>query len=228
MKKIIIPDFIQIPTHLLRDDSIRHLDRILYGFIYWYSKLKMEKCTASNSTLAKQVGCVSGTVSNSLSRLSKAGFIKVVLENGSRKEIIPLVSYGHTPSSNDEPPSSNDEHNKNNNKNIKEYLDIYITSFNQLFERNYQSTEKRRSHLEARLKKFSLDEILKALENLSKSPWHRGLNDRGWQADPNFLIRNDDQVDKWLNKDMDESKKLSKLNRRMEKNARSKISKARL
>ena len=49
---------------------------------------------------------------------------------------------------------------------------------------------------------FTLEEILKALDNLSKSEFHQGDNDRGWKADPDFLIRNDEQIDKWLNTDL--------------------------
>lgn len=124
--EIVIPDFIQIPTQLLSDNNLRPTDRILYGFIYWYTKLKLERCIASNETLAKQVGCTEGSLANSLSRLSKNGYVKVKMNGRIRVEIIPLVTYARLTSSNDDVTSSNDvftssndEHNKNIKKNRK-------------------------------------------------------------------------------------------------------------
>lgn len=110
-----------------------------------------------------------------------------------------------------------------NIKNIKNYINTYVDVFNKLFERQFRTTTGRERKLKARLKVFSMEQILKALENLSKSPWHRGVNDRGWQADPDFLIRSDEQVDKWLNKDMDEAKELASITRRAKHDEQSPI-----
>ena len=44
-----------------------------------------------------------------------------------------------------------------------------------------------------------MDQIKLATENLAASPFHTGTNDRGWKADPDFLIKSDEQIDKWLN-----------------------------
>jgi hypothetical protein len=97
--------------------------------------------------------------------------------------------------------------------NIKEKTEIYINRFNQLFKRDFKITPGRITKLKVRLETFTLEEILTALEKLSQSPWHRGINDRGWTADPDFLIRNNEQVDNWINKDMDEARKLANLNK---------------
>lgn len=78
-------------------------------------------------------------------------------------------------------------------------INTYMSSFNGKFKSSYQVTSGRDNKLSLRLKKFTLEEILKALDNLSKSKFHQGYNDRGWKADPDFLIRSDEQVDKWLN-----------------------------
>lgn len=86
-------------------------------------------------------------------------------------------------------------------KNVKNDKEIttYLSSFNEKFKTKYQPTSERVKKLNLRLKIFTLEEILKALENLSKSEFHQGNNDRGWKADADFLIRSDEQVDKWLN-----------------------------
>lgn len=85
-------------------------------------------------------------------------------------------------------------------KNIRnKEITTYLSSFNEKFKTKYQPTSERIKKLNLRLKIFTLEEILKALDNLSKSEFHQGTNDRGWKADADFLIRSDEQVDKWLN-----------------------------
>lgn len=97
MGKLIAPDFIQIPREILMDQRLTPLDRILYGYIYWFSKLKNERCTASNETLAELCGVTNPQViSNGLNRLEKQEFIKRLYNDANRRkrsEIIPLVYY---------------------------------------------------------------------------------------------------------------------------------------
>lgn len=85
--------------------------------------------------------------------------------------------------------------NKRNNTELSEFLDL----FNSLFNSKYTQTDGRAKKLSQRLKTYSFEQIKTALENLSTSDWHHGKNDRGWKADPDFLLRTDEQVDKWLN-----------------------------
>lgn len=137
--KVLRPDFYQIPTVILDDPECTFLDGIVYAVVYWYAKLRLEKCTASNETIAKQAKSTKSSVANSLSRLNKKKFIKVILDKQNhRLEIIPLITF--TPSHVNEapsltgeppfidrltPPSFTGEHNKNNNnKNIKEETNI--------------------------------------------------------------------------------------------------------
>lgn len=105
--------------------------------------------------------------------------------------------------------NSQETHKKLNTKNVKNVkniynenspINIYIKKFNELFESKHLSTDGRKDKLTTRLNSYTLDQILVALDNLAASPFHRGNNDRSWIADPDFLIRNDEQVDKWLNK----------------------------
>lgn len=115
-----LPDFLIIPSQLLKDKEVNPLDRMVYGIIYWFTKLKLEKCIVSNKTIADMLNTTAPTVANCISRLAKRGYIRVLLDtkNNSRKEIVPLISFN--PSSTDEaplnlginPPSSTDEHNK--------------------------------------------------------------------------------------------------------------------
>lgn len=95
-------------------------------------------------------------------------------------------------------------------KNKNREIDIYINKFNELFESKYTVTKERHVKFKLRRKKFSVDDILNALINLASSDFHRGDNDRGWKAFPLFLIRSDEQIEKWLNvkKNGETSKKL--------------------
>ena len=81
-----------------------------------------------------------------------------------------------------------------------EYGELYIKAFNRLFNAQYRVTPTRVAKLKVRFKTYTPEQISTALIALSKSKFYRGDNDRGWKADPDFLIRSDEQVDKWLNK----------------------------
>lgn len=103
---------------------------------------------------------------------------------------------------------NNDNNEINNNVPLRDtsqsnwkpvYGEQYINGFNKLFGGSYRVTPARTNKLKARFKSYTSEEITKALYNLSKSKFHRGDNDTGWKATPDFLIRNDETVDKWLN-----------------------------
>ena len=59
-------------------------------------------------------------------------------------------------------------------------------------------TGRRVTKLKARAKEFGEDEMLAAVRRLGASPFHCGKNDREWQADIGWLIRNDENVAKAL------------------------------
>lgn len=83
-------------------------------------------------------------------------------------------------------------------------VDEFIDFFNSKSGKNYQVTEERRMKLKKRLEKYSMAEIKRAVEALLKSPFHTGNDPKGnpnnvWYATPEFLLRSEEQVDKWLN-----------------------------
>lgn len=81
-------------------------------------------------------------------------------------------------------------------------INRYIEKFNNLFNRDFRITLTRTKKLKERLKVFSFDQIEKALENMSLDSFYSGNNDRNWSANPEFLIRSDEQVDNFLNKEV--------------------------
>ena len=100
-RKIIKPDFIIVPYPLLEDDGVGPQEEKLYGMVYWFSKLKNEKCTASNVLLAALIKSSPKSVSNSLNKLEERGYILRTYKDEKRRnrdEIIPLIAFSKVPS----------------------------------------------------------------------------------------------------------------------------------
>jgi len=98
--KLFVPEFIIIPHQILADEELTPLDRIVYGIIYWFTKLKDGRCNASNITIAEIAFCKNPiSITNSLSRLEARRYIKRVFSDESKKhrvEIIPYVFFKNT------------------------------------------------------------------------------------------------------------------------------------
>ncbi len=76
---------------------------------------------------------------------------------------------------------------------------IFVDKMNELFGRKFRVTPQMVAKFKTRLKKFTFEEIMTAMENMSKSRFYHGENDRGWTADPEYFLRTDAQIDKFLN-----------------------------
>ncbi len=74
-----------------------------------------------------------------------------------------------------------------------------ISVFNQAVGKNYSLTDARYDLISRRLKTFREEQLSQAAVNIGLSPFHMGKNDRAWRADPDWLFRNDENVDKALN-----------------------------
>lgn len=117
-----------------------------------------------------------------------------------KKEKVDGVSIGYAY------PMDTSNSNSNNNNNNKEggvgetkEIETFISSFNKSFGTEYKITDTRIQKLRKRRETYSFEQILSSLSNLAKSKWHKGDNEKGWVADPDFLLRNDEQIDKFLN-----------------------------
>jgi hypothetical protein len=107
------PDFILIPYPLLVDQKLQSLDRLLYGFIYWFATMGGRRCTASNQTFAKFLEVDPGSIQNSLGRLQEGGYIKRLYKDESRRvrsEIVPLITFRQVSSVDDRVSSAHDTH----------------------------------------------------------------------------------------------------------------------
>ena len=152
---------------------------------------------------------------NETSKINKQSTCEITIKSTNRFSLITLVNYevyqtpvtnkstnkptGNQQTTNKQLTTNNNINNTNNKIINNTPLQEYLNLFNELFGREFQSTTGRERKLKLRLQKFTLEQILEATRNLSKSKWHKGENDNGWRADPDFLIRSDEQIDKWLN-----------------------------
>jgi len=96
MNNIIKPDFLQIPQQVYSCRQLSGIDMMVYGLIYWYTKLKLEKCIASNQTFADILGVSTKKISDSITRLVREGFVGAVYSDKlkrNREELIPLVVF---------------------------------------------------------------------------------------------------------------------------------------
>jgi hypothetical protein len=108
----------------------------------------------------------------------------------------------------------------------REFMDFYNEVFKGLWKRPLQLTPDRRIKIKARLKEFTLEELKQATISIRASPHHCGDNpNRMVYATPEFICRNQSQVDKWLKrtevigdgkcgapeKQSDEARRLSQL-----------------
>lgn len=91
-------------------------------------------------------------------------------------------------------------------KNIrkKEYIyNIYflawLEKFNKLFNSQYKPTKKNNELYNLRRSTFTVEEMERALFALGKPGFYTGDNDTGWKATPEYLLKSDEQVDKFLN-----------------------------
>ena len=81
----------------------------------------------------------------------------------------------------------------------KKHYDKFVGRFNEIFSRNFRTTTNMTSKFQTRMKTYTFEEIMTALERLGEWRWAHGENPSGWKATPDYLIRNDDQINKFLN-----------------------------
>lgn len=79
-------------------------------------------------------------------------------------------------------------------------MDFYNQEFEGLWKGPLRLTKEREQKIKARLKSFTIEEMKTAISNLRQSTFHCGNNDKERvYGTPEYLFRNDSQVDKWLN-----------------------------
>lgn len=81
--------FITIPNAILQDNDLSHTEMILYGYILSLSHNKDKYCFATNKVLGEYLNRSPKTITPSLSKLKKKGYIEI--EEWPLRKIIPLL-----------------------------------------------------------------------------------------------------------------------------------------
>lgn len=78
-------------------------------------------------------------------------------------------------------------------------VSVVIEYFNELFGTRYRVTPDRSKKIRLRLKTYTLEEIKTAITKCKASKFHTGENDRSWKAGIDYIVRNDEIIDQFLN-----------------------------
>ena len=92
-----LPDFFIIPRQVAQDPNIKPIDEKVYAVIYWFSQMRLQRCTLSNDSIAELVGCSVVAARKGISNLIKHGYIRASYEDVAktkRLELVPLVVMG--------------------------------------------------------------------------------------------------------------------------------------
>ena len=199
--------FAVIPAIVMYDERLSMMERLLYGTITLLTK-KDGYCYASNGYLANLYKCNESTITRHIGQLKKYGYLTVeIKDNYQRKIYVNLPKEGGTQNCIDNNISQYYESNKNN-KNINnskelfdqqelvepekpknEYSEI-MEAWNRLPVTNIKAIKGTRlTMLKARLKDYTIDEILSAISNIRESPFLLGQNNKGWQITFDWFIR---------------------------------------
>lgn len=90
--------------------------------------------------------------------------------------------------------------NEKNEKECKEVFEYYCQTFEGFYKR-LTLTDKRKAHINARLKEgFTIEQIKQAIVNIRTSSYHCGENDKGmFYATLEFICRSPENLEKWIN-----------------------------
>ena len=200
-----------IPAFILYDPNLSDKDKIVYSVI---SNLTHEKgyCWASNRYIGDLLNCSPLTISRSVSNLNNKGHIKNSVEkspNGTlRKIYLSISNPARGLVKNDKGVNQKQQANNIINNIVKE--DNKQTDQNELL--NSQSKEllswinlsfKRKfnilnkSKLKLRLKTFGIEKIKEAIKNAYNDDYH--IKNGFKYLTPEYFLRNDENIDKWLN-----------------------------
>jgi len=190
-----------IPAVILYDRNLIDKDKLTFCVI---SNLTHEKgyCWASNRYIADLLNCATVTISRSIARLNKHGYIISSVEksqDGTKRKIYLPTSMINGFVKNDKPTN----HQRPTN-NIEEHSSLIIDNSKELlswinltFKRKFNIINK--SKLKARLNTFGLEQIKTAISNAYADDFHKSNNFK--YLTPEYFVRNDQIIDKWLNID---------------------------
>ena len=204
--------FAVIPASVRYDKRLKPIERLLFGEITCLTN-KDGYCFASSSYFAELYDTQRETISRYISNLAKCGYILIEIENGYQRKIylkegVIKQSQGVTELSQgcnqtitppcDQKITQNNTSINNLTNNSKEEVEeeksqnhkIILDAWNELPIASITGIRgKRLDALRARLKEYSQDDILKAIDLIKKCPFLLGDNQRNWQITFDWFLK---------------------------------------
>ena len=204
--------FAVIPASVRYDKRLKPIERLLFGEITCLTN-KDGYCFASSSYFAELYDTQRETISRYISNLAKCGYILIEIENGYQRKIylkegVIKQSQGVTELSQgcnqtitppcDQKITQNNTSVNNLNNNSKEEVEeeksqnhkIILDAWNELPIASITGIRgKRLDALRARMKEYSQDDILKAIDLIKKCPFLLGDNQRNWQITFDWFLK---------------------------------------
>lgn len=110
-----LPDYLMIPGELILDRDLQPLDGYVYGIVYWYARLKLQRCTATSETIANHLGVSEGSVRNSLTRLINRNYLQSHYNRPKhQRELIPMISFANSATANNPLPKKSEKSTSSN------------------------------------------------------------------------------------------------------------------
>lgn len=200
-------NYLVIQGWMRNELGLKGNELMVYALIYGFSQDGEDEFTGSVGYISEWIGVTKQTVFNTLKSLIEKQLIKKseAYTNGvkfCRYSILPLVKNfdGGGIKNFDRGSKKNLPNNISENKE-KETIEALVGAYN-----NYCTRLKRKSrvtkttivHTRARLKEYSVQELENAFIKMNESDFCAGNNKRHWQADYDWLMKNENNVVKVL------------------------------
>ena len=199
--------FAVIPAIVMYDERLSMMERLLYGTITLLTK-KDGYCYASNGYLASLYKCNESTITRHIGQLKKYGYLTVeIKDNYQRKIYVNLPKEGVMQNCIDNNINQYYELNKKskNINNSKELFDRQGSVEQEKQKNNYAEIMEawnllpvtnikaikgtRLLMLKARLKDYTIDEVLSAISGIREQPFLLGQNNKGWQITFDWFVK---------------------------------------
>lgn len=159
-------------------------------------------CTAGNEYFAEFCDCSTSKVTKAIKKLQDLGMIEVMSFDGRHRQLRLVKSTKQTSKKYEADSYKVRANNIDNNTKHKSIISKDIIDSNtQKFIDEYHSmcnlpkvvkiTDKRKKAIQKILQKYSWEEIREVFYLADQSSFLNGLNDRGWKADIDFILRED-------------------------------------
>jgi len=203
-------NYVVIHGWMCNELNLKGNDLLVYAYIFSYSRDGQNKCYSNLDTIAKTFNISKPTVIKSIKNLVDSGYIikhihKDITKTNSYEHNVDVVKNLYSRSKESLPQRSKESLLNNNiliSKDISNNKNDIDNKEIEWFLKNYHNicvslpkviklSDKRKKAILKILNTFSKDNILECFEKIEQSDFLKGINERGWKADIDFILRED-------------------------------------